>query len=433
MEAIKSNPLNIIKDQIKTFVNSEENKKEFLKIPFNIKNINSDLRSNVREIGSWLAYSQEINGINYGLDYQGPIEVIDFFSGCGGISTGFKAAASIIPSYREKGAVDIDQVANKSYEANLGIKPETLDINDLAFMDIQSLKRIFNIEQKNPLVVIGCAPCQGFSAHSKKMKNDNDLRNTLVGTFAKVAVKLEPDFVVMENVPELLKKKYWENFIEFKSVMEEKGYIVRARIINMAEYGVPQARNRALVIASKKKFLMPKGFLLKENFRTVRNAIGYLPSIEPGEKNSLDPYHITANHRQSTIDTIASVPKDGGKRQKGTGPQCLDKVNGFSDVYGRLFWDRPAITITNYARNPASGRYSHPEQNRGLSIREASLLQGFPSNFIFEGNFDEKFRQIGNAVPPRFSAYLAMHLLGEILSEEPDDVTFKEDLIADIN
>ncbi|WP_192797248.1 DNA cytosine methyltransferase [Bacillus cereus] len=421
-----------IKESIKKLANT----KELESFRSNRKNLNNkqddDMRYYARLVGAWLASSNEINNINYALDYQGSIDVIDFFSGCGGVSTGFKAITSVIPSYRERGAVDIDIKANMTYEANLGIKPKHMDINELVMKNKFEINDLFGIKEKRPLVLIGCAPCQGFSSHSKKLRNTDDIRNTLVGTFAKVAAKIKPDFVVMENVPELLAKKYWGNFLEFKNTMEDSGYYVRATIVNMAEYGVPQARFRAVVIASRRKFLMPKGFLEMGNFRTVRDAIGYLPSIEPGTADENDPFHVTARHQKSTIETIASVPKNGGNRPSGVGPKCLDKVKGFSDVYGRLYWDRPSITITNYARNPASGRFSHPEQDRGLSVREAALLQGFPSNFIFEGTFDEKFRQIGNAVPPRFSAYLAAHILGEMIADEPTEMEYLEDLKYDV-
>ncbi|MCZ0870915.1 DNA cytosine methyltransferase [Peribacillus sp. AS_2] len=421
-----------IKDRIEKLVKTKdlENFRSNQKIAMDKEN--EDVRYYARLVGAWLAYSNEINNINYALDYRGSIDVIDLFSGCGGISTGFKAITSVLPSFRERGAVDIDIKANMTYEANLGIKPKHIDINELVMKNDSELNDLFDINEKNPLVLIGCAPCQGFSSHSKKLRNDNDIRNTLVGTFAKVAAKIKPDFVIMENVPELLAKKYWGNFQEFKKTMEDSGYFVRATIVNMAEYGVPQARYRALVIASKKRFFMPKGFLDRENVRTVRDAIGYLPPIEPGVANEDDSFHVTARHQKSTVDTIASVPKNGGNRPHGIGPQCLDKVKGFSDVYGRLYWDRPSITITNYARNPASGRFSHPEQDRGLSVREAALLQGFPSNFIFEGTFDEKFRQIGNAVPPRFSTYLAAHILGEMMADEPTEIEYLEDKKYDV-
>ena len=106
------------------------------------------------------------------------------------------------------------------------------------------------------------------------------------------------------------------------------------------------------------------------------------------------------------------------------GPECLRRAaerNGravYEDVYGRLNWDKPAITITAYARNPASGRFIHPEQDRGLTVREAALLQGFPRKYWFAGSLDDKFRQIGNAVPPTFSAYIASFILDALLSRK---------------
>jgi DNA (cytosine-5)-methyltransferase 1 len=130
--------------------------------------------------------------------------------------------------------------------------------------------------------------------------------------------------------------------------------------------------------------------------------------------------HYTAGHRESTLATIRAVPKDGGSRPADVGPECLRRFEArqgkpaYEDVYGRLHWDRPSITITAYSRNPASGRFVHPDQDRGLSVREAALLQGFPSTYHFHGTLDQRFRQIGNAVPPVFAAYLAGHLLGEL-------------------
>jgi DNA (cytosine-5)-methyltransferase 1 len=126
--------------------------------------------------------------------------------------------------------------------------------------------------------------------------------------------------------------------------------------------------------------------------------------------------HRTVDHRIETIETIRAVPVDGGRLPPDRGPDSLRRIRerqgrgGYDDVYGRLRWDRPSITITAYSRNPASGRYVHPEQHRGLSIREAALLQGFPRDYVFEGSLDDAFRQIGNAVPPLFAAALAAHV-----------------------
>ena len=99
----------------------------------------------------------------------------------------------------------------------------------------------------------------------------------------------------------------------------------------------------------------------------------------------------------------------------------MDRVKGFSDVYGRLYWDKPSITITHYARNPASGRFTHPEQDRGLTAREAALLQSFPNEFEFTGKSDDIYRQIGEAVPPMLSSAVAANVLIELLSIEPND------------
>ncbi|MBM4273683.1 MAG: DNA cytosine methyltransferase [Deltaproteobacteria bacterium] len=345
------------------------------------------------------------------------IDFIDLFCGCGGVSAGFLALNNFIPAYRLAGALDIDPNSCQTFKENFGVMPHQEDIR--LFLNNENLERFLNscdIRRDKPLVLIGCPPCQGFSSHRKKAWNSVDRRNDLVEIFAEIAVKLSPDFVFMENVPELLSEKYWEHFKSYRETLENSGYKVAAAVLNMAKFGVPQERHRAIVLASRKKIIMPEGYLSEEGFMTVRQAISHLEPISPLHPSQSDPMHFTARHRESTIDTIKQIPKDGGSRPPGIGPKCLDKVKGFYDVYGRLHWDRPSITITAYARNPASGRYVHPEQDRGFSIREAAILQSFPEGFIFEGSFDKKFSQIGNAVPPRFAAFVAAYILGEIAS-----------------
>ena len=348
---------------------------------------------------------------------SGPIDVVDLFAGCGGLSVGFEFVGQQVDSYRLLSGIDIDEHAIATHGRNLPGKAIKMDLASAANnpMTLRSFAKTLGVRSDRPLVLVGGPPCQGFSAHQKKNGRRVDERNHLVTVFARIAEFLAPDFIVLENVPELLAQKNWAYFQALKDRLSAADYYVRAQIYNLAGFGVPQERFRALVLASRQPFEMPEPFLQPGQYKTVRETIGSLPPVQPGCRCKSDPMHFCTNHRESTIAVLRSVPKDGGRRPTGVGPQCLDKVDGFRDVYGRMYWDRPANTVTAYARNPASGRYAHPDQDRGLTIREAALLQGFPRSFYFDGPFDDKFLQIGNAVPPIFSSYLAAHVLGELL------------------
>jgi DNA (cytosine-5)-methyltransferase 1 len=370
---------------------------------------------------------------------DGPIEVIDMFSGCGGMSAGFRSVNGLFSAFRHIVAIDIDKVANTSYKANLGLEPLQEDIKSIAQNKtrLQTILRSSNRRKNHPLILIGCAPCQGFSSH-RHSAGQQDTRNPLFVDFARAAVILRPDAIVIENVPELLTSQNWPYVSEVRNILEQSGYFVHLGIYNMADFGVPQERFRAVMLALPKAFRPLTGFLHKTEFRTVRQAISNLPPIEAGARLTIDKMHYTAGHKESTIATIQAVPKDGGNRPAHVGPLCLQRLEqrqgkaGYEDIYGRLYWDRPAVTITAYARNPASGRFIHPEQDRGLSIREASLLQGFPGDYWFAGSLDEGFRQIGNAVPPTFASYLALYLVGEMLGPTPAQEEFDKGITQPI-
>jgi len=362
-----------------------------------------------------------------GVAAAGPIDVVDLFCGCGGLSAGFELVGRLTPSFRLTAAADLDEQAIETFAANLPLQPLQVDLLEVASSQAAIERFVASLPLRpGALVVIGGPPCQGFSAHGKKLRRAHDKRNQLVDAFARIVVRLQPDFLVMENVPELLAKKHWKRFETLKAALEPD-YQVRAQVHNLAGFGVPQARYRALVMAARNPFLMPEPFLEPPEYLTVRAAIGHLPKIQPGVPDASDPMHVCTRHRKSTIDTMRQVPADGGTRPPGVGPKCLDRVDGYRDVYGRLYWDRPANTITGFARNPASGRFVHPEQDRGLSIREAALLQGFPAQWGFRGSFDHRFIQIGNAVPPVFAASVAAHVLEELKTSrqalQPDQTT----------
>lgn len=346
-------------------------------------------------------------------------DFVDFFCGAGGMSYGFHKMAELTGRLRWAGAVDIDKHAIDTYERNYGHRPTNLNLGE---DDVETIKSSLDIDEDNELILIGCAPCQGFSSHRKKDHRGPDSRNTLVGRFAEIAVAMQPKLIIMENVPDLLAKKHWMHYQAFKDTVEAAGYHIAVKILNMADFGAPQARFRTVLLAAK-DFIptLPEPVFSPEQYRTVRDAIGALPPLAAGGKDPNDPMHITSKHRKETIEILRQVPKDGGNRPQGVGPQCLDKVAGFYDVYGRLAWDKPAVTITARCRTPSCGRFVHPEQDRGLSVREAALLQGFPPDFYFEGPFDDKYKQIGNAVSPIFSTRLAGHVLTMLAGKNHSD------------
>jgi DNA (cytosine-5)-methyltransferase 1 len=347
------------------------------------------------------------------------IDVLDLFCGCGGASSGFQQVRLPRVRYRAIGGVDIDEHALRTYERNIGAPGINMDVARISTSEALLHRMLDQTTRnpKNPLILIGCAPCQGFSSHTK-MRSSADPRKNLLPHFARLATQLNPEAIFIENVPEMLAKRNWRHFRIAKSTLEEHGYVVRARIYNFAEFGLPQERFRAVVLAFKRPFQMPEPFVKSGAFRTVRDVIGHLPILHPGEQVSDDPMHITSSHRKTTIAILRAIPKDGGNRPVGVGPKCLDKARerygGYTDVYGRLWWDRPALTVTARCRTPSCGRFVHPEQDRGLSVREAALLQGFPASYFFDGPFDDKFKQIGNAVPPIVAKFIGEHMLGQL-------------------
>jgi DNA (cytosine-5)-methyltransferase 1 len=367
--------------------------------------------------------------VETGMTNSNPIQLLDFFSGAGGASLGFAAINRILPIFRFLAGCDVDSVSAATYSKNFGTPAVCKDIIKIA--DTPDSIRFFlnsvDFSDVKPTILIGCAPCQGFSSHRKKRWNDeDDDRNNLVIAFSRIVAEVNPAVFVMENVPEFLSNRYWGYFNKAREAFYKSGYTVKQNIYNAAEFGVPQERFRSIIIGMKKEFLLPNGYYMPEEYQTVRDAIGSLRTISAGESDPKDTLHRAVAHKRSTIEIIKQVPHDGGNLPEGMGPECLTRINGFYDVYGRLSWDKPAITITHYARNPASGRYSHPEQDRGLTAREAARLQSFPDGFQFEGKSDDIYRQIGEAVPPLLSCGVGVSILIELLSCAPTDIQKNE-------
>ena len=328
---------------------------------------------------------------------------VDLFAGCGGLALGFKHEG-----FEPAAAVEIDREAAHTYASN--IDPQ-IYVEDIASVnDRRAWPKVD--------VVIGGPPCQGFSQLGTR--DPDDPRNRLWREYLRALDLTEAKVFVMENVPQLLRS---EQFDLFRRQVERRGFSVVAGVLSAADYGVPQLRRRAIAIGS----LLGKPSLpgpshgqndpAKLPLETVRRALAGLP-LAPDGKN----WHVSRpGIRPTSIIRYIAVPPDGGNRfqmqtaleQQGRGdlvPDCWrNKVTGTTDVFGRLWWDKPSATIRTEFFKPEKGRYLHPTEHRPITVREAARLQSFPDDFIFSSNQSmiSVARQIGNAVPPILAAAIA--------------------------
>lgn len=332
---------------------------------------------------------------------------IDIFSGIGGLSEGMRQA-----DFKTKIAFEIDEIASKAYRLN---HPDTTVITkDIREVTIAEIKRSLN--EKPIHLLAGCPPCQGFSSMRRlnKKRSVNDKRNSLIMEYVRFVKALKPYTIMMENVPGLAEYYLFKNAIKiFKSL----GYEVDWKIVNVKNYGVPQSRERLVLVGSRLgKIEVAKPI---EEKKTVRQVIGNLPLPE----NSNDPIHkIFPVHTPKVQKRIELTPKNGGSRKdlpKEYLLKCHQAENiGFNDVYGRLRWDDYSTTITGGCLNPSKGRFLHPEQNRNISAREAALLQSFPIDYKFPADAPRAniALMIGNALPPNFSFIQSENIKQHILS-----------------
>jgi DNA (cytosine-5)-methyltransferase 1 len=326
-------------------------------------------------------------------------EVVDLFCGVGALSHGLKRAGfKIVAGY------DTNARCKYAFEKN---NDATFHARDVANLKAKEIKALFS--GKVPSVLAGCAPCQPFSTY--KQRYEEDPQWGLVTIFAELAAKVKPDFVTMENVPSLLRYKRGRVFREFCRILKDAGYEVHSAVANCEQFGVPQKRRRLVVIASrdtKLSRLKPT----KKSLRTVRDAIGNLPTLAAGETNPSDPLHTSAamgplNMRRIKASKPGGTWRDWPVELRAT---CHRRKSGktYPGVYARMHWDQPAPTMTTQCFGFGNGRFGHPEQHRAITLREAAILQSFPKSYEFlpRGevvSFREIGRWIGNAVPVKLA------------------------------
>lgn len=332
--------------------------------------------------------------------------VVDLFCGVGGLTCGLeKAGLDVVAGY------DLDATCEYTYTYNNRAKFINKNVEEITGQEIKRQLRGYDVK-----VLAGCAPCQPFSSHQKDKKNRKKHKDwKLLYQFGRLVEEVNPHIVSMENVPEL---EFEQVFKDFVKTLERLKYKVTYKVVNAADYGVPQRRKRLLLLASKKKkieFIEPTHSLPV----TVRQVIGNLPPIEAGEQNNNDNLHITASLSKLNIERIKhSVPGGTWKDwPKSLLLECHKKASGrtYPSVYGRMRWDDVAPTITTQFTGYGTGRFGHPEQNRALTLREGAMLQTFPQEYSFVPQ-DEVVvlknvaRHIGNAVPPRLGEIIGLSI-----------------------
>lgn len=348
---------------------------------------------------------------------------VDLFSGCGGMSYGF-TKSDFIPI----GAADLEVAkpsmgigateCNRTYEKNIGLSPLNVDLHEITPDDLASH---FGFGKNDVDVLISCAPCTGFSQKSSRNHIVDDKRNTLVHRSTIFLKCYMPAFFVMENVKELVKGRHSHHFEMLYKVLVELGYKIYVDVHELADYGLPQYRKRTLIVASRVG--SPDLELPTVNkHKTVGDTIRHLSRLRAGSTSSRDKMHTAPNCTGVSLERMKAIPKNGGswidipeeKEHLLIPSMRRDKPGSFPDVYGRLSWDKPAPTITRECGHPGNGRYSHPSQNRLISVREMSLLQGFPDSYEFVGQIGSRYRQIGDAVPPLISYAIAQQLADKL-------------------
>lgn len=342
--------------------------------------------------------------------------ILDLFCGAGGISWGMHKNSH----FKTMVALDFDEKAATTFKKNM---PETeVVVGDIT--DLSVKKQIVLLSRKRQVnMLVGGPPCQGYSMKGKKL-GLKDPRNFLFREYLDLVEKLKPDVFVIENVKGLLLSANGWFKDEIVQTIEKLGYTVTFDILNAADFGVPQSRERAIFICSKYgKIPLPKPTVSKRT--TVREAIEDLAYLESGEgafeqdyitkpksryqifmrKGSLKLYnHKASNHKQIAIDKLKLIPPEKGKEWL---PEKLHGNQKFKTTWGRLKWDDVSPTIDTRFDASSNGTNNHPFLNRAITPREAARIQSFDDKFIFYGSKVYIRKQIGNAVPPLLAKAIA--------------------------
>lgn len=326
------------------------------------------------------------------------IAAVDLFCGAGGLTHGLQREG-----IRVCAGVDLDDAARYPYEANNDALFLREDVSNLTGSDL-----IPYFPSHSVRTLVGCAPCQPFSTFSRKENVRSSPEWSLLAEFGRLVRETRPKIVSMENVVNLRQYSVFDRFVR---TLREMGYHVTDYDAECVQFGVPQRRVRLILFGSKwgPVELIPPTHRPSRR-RTVRDAIGEMPTLEAGRTAAGDPLHRAAGLNKINRKRIRSSIEGGTWRDWSSSLRVdchrRDSGHSYGPVYGRMAWSEPSPTITTKCFNYGSGRFGHPDQNRAISLREAALLQTFPATYKFvdpkePGGLRTLGRLIGNAVPVR--------------------------------
>jgi len=342
--------------------------------------------------------------------FRGWPTAIDLFSGCGAVTEALKRR-----HFRVVGAVDNDPIACRTYRKNHpAVHLYEKDIRRVSPAAI----RTELLEGRDLDLLVVCAPCQPFSSQGRRDRTDRRAR--LIFSAVRFASVLRPKVILFENVPGLASERFSKVLDELRRRLNKADYRMGdPETADAADYGVPQRRQRCILIATRdgEPPRLPPPTTPSGKQKTVRSAIRDLPRLRSGQQDADDALHFSRAHDPITLSRLSHIPKDGGGRfslPKKLVLECHKDYSGHPDVYGRMFWDRVAPTLTTGCTDVTRGRFAHPSQNRAITLREAARLQTFHDSYEFEGTFSDIATQIGNAVPVRLIEEIAPVLRSRI-------------------
>lgn len=349
---------------------------------------------------------------------------VDLFAGAGGLSL-----AAILSGFEINFAVENDRYAVETYKENVVGREgaRTTKVFDSSILDYSPDKLCEErFENSACDLLLGGPPCQGFSTHRILNAGVDDPRNELILAYFSFVAALRPRVFLMENVPGILWERHRDYIEKFYEQGKAAGYDVFAPVLlDARDYGVPQRRKRVFILGLRDdvcsdSFEWPPS---ETHCNPRKGEDGLIPWVSCenvfADLPQNDDNAIHMNHGPTLVEAFKNTPKNGGSRKdSGRVLDCHKEHDGHKDVYGRINPAEPAPTMTTACINPSKGRFVHPTEHHGITVRQAARIQTFPDDFVFKGGLTAAGRQIGNAVPVDLGIAMITHIKEQLVDQD---------------